>query len=338
MYRSRHVNLTSGVGYFKIDGENQARLGLEGFVEELPTLPTKFDHVNAYAYANVKPATNVTLTAGGSFDHLSGDLTGVGLGVDVGRDQFNPKVGVIWNPVPSTTVRAAAFRTLKRTLVTNQTLEPTQVAGFNQFYDDSDLTEGWRYGGAIDQKFGKDVFGGVEYSRRDLTVPFIDLESNTQEAPWNESLARAYLFATPHRWLGLRAQYIFERFERDEECEVGGARECLTAGFKNVKTQRVPLGIAFFHPSGLSASLTATYWDQEGRFEQLEAIEFAAGHSKFWLFDAALNFRLPKRFGFVSVGATNLFDKDFAYYEVDFDNPTIQPKRAFFAKVTLAVP
>jgi outer membrane receptor protein involved in Fe transport len=332
VYRSRYLNLTSGVGYFKIDGELQARLGIEGFVEELPTLPTKFDHVNTYVYANVKPATNVTLTAGGSFDHLSGDVPGDS------ADQFNPKLGVTWNLVPSTTVRAAAFRTLKRTLVTDQTLEPTQVAGFNQFFDDSDLTEGWRYGGAIDQRFGRNVFGGVEYSKRDLTVPFIDLESNTQEAPWNESLARAYLFATPHRWLGLRAQYIFERFERDEECEVGGARECLTAGFRNVETQRVPLGIAFFHPSGVSASVTATYWHQEGQFEQLEVIEFAAGTSKFWLFDATLNFRLPKRYGFISVGATNLFDKDFEYFEVDFDNPTIQPTRTIFAKLTLAVP
>jgi hypothetical protein len=42
---------------------------------------------------------------------------------------------------PGTTLRAAAFRVLKRTLITDQTLEPTQVAGFNQFFDDANLTE-----------------------------------------------------------------------------------------------------------------------------------------------------------------------------------------------------
>ena len=36
----------------------------------------------------------MTLTVGGSFDHLSGDLPGDG------DDQFNPKVGLIWNPSP----------------------------------------------------------------------------------------------------------------------------------------------------------------------------------------------------------------------------------------------
>jgi hypothetical protein len=61
--------------------------------------------------------------------------------------QFNPKFGVTWNPLAATTVRAAIFRTLKRTLITDQTLEPTQVAGFNQFFDDINLTETWRYGG-----------------------------------------------------------------------------------------------------------------------------------------------------------------------------------------------
>jgi tetratricopeptide (TPR) repeat protein len=330
LHRSRYVNLTSGFGYFKIDGENQARLVIDGMVEELPTLPTNFDHVNAYAYANVKPATNVTLTAGASFDHLSGDLPGDG------GDQFNPKLGVTWNPVPSTTVRGAVFRTLKRTLVTDQTLEPTQVGGFNQFYDDSDMTEGWRYGGAIDQKLGGDAYAGVEFSKRDLTVPVVDLESVTREAAWDESLARVYVFATPHPFLALRAQYIYERFEH----EPFEGDDPLTFGFKEVKTHRVPLGVSFFHPKGVSASVTATYWNQDGEFEDLNAFpaEFRTGSSDFWLVDTAISFRLPKRYGFISVGVSNLFDKDFEYYEVDFDNPTIQPTRTFFAKLTLAVP
>ena len=85
-------------------------------------------------------------------------------------NQFNPKFGLVWNPFPSTTVRAAVFRVLKRTLITDQTLEPTQVAGFNQFFDDINATKSWRYGVAIDQKFSLNVYGGVEFSKRDLTV------------------------------------------------------------------------------------------------------------------------------------------------------------------------
>jgi tetratricopeptide (TPR) repeat protein len=323
LWRTQYLNLTSGLGYFNVDGEIQSRIGFLGDVTELPDIPTEFDHVNLYAYAYLNFLKNVTVTVGASFDHLSGDLPGDG------DDQFNPKFGITWNPFPNTTVRATVFRTLKRTLITDQTLEPTQVAGFNQFFDDINLTEAWRYGGAIDQKFGRDIYAGVEFSRRDLTVPFIDMNSVTQEVSWDETLGRVYLFWTPHPWLALKTQYVFERFERDDE---------LTLGFKDLETHRVPLGIRFFHPSGLGASLTATFWHQVGRFEELAAPVFQSGSDDFWLFDMAINYRLPKRYGFITVGATNLFDERFRYFEVDFDNPTIQPDRMVFARLTLALP
>jgi hypothetical protein len=114
-----------------------------------------------------------------------------------GQRKFNPKFGVMWNPFPDTTLRGAVFRVLKRTLINDQTLEPTQVAGFNQFFDDFNGTEAWNYGAAIDQKFSRDIFGGVEFSERDLTARSL----TGFEADWDESLARAYLFWTPiHGW------------------------------------------------------------------------------------------------------------------------------------------
>ncbi len=52
---------------------------------------------------------------------------------------------------------------------------------------------------------------------------------------------------------------IYEDLDRDEDFAVGA---------KDVKTHYVPLGINFFHPSGLSASLKGTYVDQDGSFER----------------------------------------------------------------------
>ena len=62
------------------------------------------------------------------------------------------------------------------------------------------------------------------------------------------------------------------------------------------------------------------------------------GSSEFWLVDATFSYRLPKRYGFLSVGVTNLFDEEFEYFEVDPANVTIQPARSIFARVTLAIP
>ena len=76
--------------------------------------------------------------------------------------------------------------------------------------------------------------------------------------------------------------------------------------------------------------------NQEGQF--VRGPGFEPGESNFWLVDAAVSFRLPKRFGFISLVATNLFDEEFEYFEVNVFNPTIVPKRSVFVKVTLAVP
>jgi hypothetical protein len=172
----------------------------------------------------------------------------------------------------------------------------------------------------------------VEFSKRDLTVPGLDISDPFNPVPrnldWNEYLGLVYLFWTPHRWLALRAQYIFERFMRG------------VVGPTELDTQRVPLGIGFFHPSGLSASLTATYWNQDGTFTPVldPTVPLRSGRDEFWTVDAAISYRLPKRYGFISVGATNLFDEKFNFFEADFDNPTIQPTRTVFARVTLAFP
>ena len=50
--------------------------------------------------------------------------------------KVNPKFGVQWNITDDLVLRGAVFRTVKPALVNNQTLEPTQVAGFNQLFDD----------------------------------------------------------------------------------------------------------------------------------------------------------------------------------------------------------
>ena len=87
------------------------------------------------------------------------------------RNQLNPKLGVSWDVTPQTTIRAAYFRELKRTTVGGQTIEPTQVAGFNQLYDDPAASDTRRWGIGVDHKLSADVFIGAEWSWRRLDVP-----------------------------------------------------------------------------------------------------------------------------------------------------------------------
>ena len=159
------------------------------------------------------------------------------------------------------------------------------------------------------------------------------------EQDGNEQLARTYLFWTPHPWLALRVEYLFERFRSEPPVNP-----------PKLDTQRVPLGINFFHPSGWSASLTGTYYNQKGRFIRPPTDIEQSGKDSFWTVDAAISYRLPKRYGFITIGAANLFDKKFNYFDTDRGfltrtlafsgnlNPRVIPDRLFFGKVTLALP
>jgi hypothetical protein len=123
---------------------------------------------------------------------------------------------------------------------------------------------------------------------------------------------------------------LWERFERSER---------FADGAKTLETNYVPVGINFFHPIGLSAGLTGTWVKQQGSFERKQAPRtFENGDDDFILVDAAIRYRFPKRFGFFTVGVSNLTDEDFEHFDTDRDNPRIQPDRFFFASFTLAVP
>ena len=324
LFRSHYIDVTTGAGLFDIKGQLDRAFGLNvppfGVFITDDRHSLNLTHYNLYSYANIHPLQSLTFTLG-----LSGDITD-GVSPDVGgKREINPKIGVTWNPLPDTTIRLAGFRMLKRTLITNQTLEPTQVAGFNQFFDDFNGTTGWRYGGAIDQKLTRDLFVGVEYSARELDVPFIG-PTDVEHENTDEQLGRAYLFWTPHPWLALRSEYVIERFKSP-------AHHSQPA---QVDTQRVPLGVSFFHPSGFSAFARVTYVNQAVKLEDLAGSR--SGRSEFWVVDPQISYRLPYRYGLVSVGATNLFDRDFKFFERDLNNPTIEPTRFVYAKFTLALP
>ena len=334
LFRSSPISVISGIGHVKIKSDDILTLRFSFFGQEfVQRVSSDLDvqHSNFYLYSYASLRDNVILTLGGSGDFFANDRPG-----SAPIKQFNPKIGITWNPLADTTVRAAAFRVLKRTLALNQTLEPTQVAGFNQFFDDFNGTKSWRYGAAVDQKFTRSLFGGIEYSYRDLRVPFLASVSNALDeevVDWQENLFRSYLFWTPHDWIALNAGYSWERLVRARRFDDGA---------KNVETQRVPLGLSFFHPSGVSASLKANYTTQRGDFRRLGTTSYRAATDSFWTVDAAFSFRLPQRYGFITVGATNLFDKKFKHFDTDQGavniNPRIIPDRVVFGRITLALP
>jgi tetratricopeptide (TPR) repeat protein len=333
LYHSEEINITTGIGHFNADRDDiniinstfQPEAPFFGIVNSSSTssIHSGIRHSNFYLYSMINYPKNVILTLGGSVDHVQ-DRT---LKLDL--DRLNPKLGLTWNPFPDTTFRAAVFRVVKRTLITNQTIEPTQVAGFNQFYDDDQGTVSWRYGIGIDQKFSSSLNGGIELSERELEVSRIVVTINqVQDYDWREQQGRGYLYWTPNDWLALSSEYLFERFDRDPEYT--GVED-----FMEIQTNRIPFGISFFHSAGLSARLKATYIEQKGEFGNLSG-GFVQERDSFWVTDASIEYRLPKRWGIFTVEVRNLFDEEIKFQDTDPANPSIYPERLLLAKFTLS--
>jgi len=278
---------------------------------------------------------NLTLILGGSQDYLVGSPALVpGQNSANSLSTFNPKFGLLYQPHPYTTIRLAAFKALKGPSLTEQTIEPTQVAGFNQFYDDLSISNGWRYGAAVNQKFTKTLFGGIEGSYRKVDIPVISVQDttiqNTNTNEWYQALA--YFNYAPHDWVALRASYQYDQYANSTP-SVGQFSDA------KLYTSRIPLSAGFFHPSGFIANVTVTYWNQTGTFEPLSqpAGTRVDGRDSFWLTDAMIGYRMPKRYGLITVGIKNMFDQKFQYFNTDWRNPIIQPDRLVFFKITIAL-
>ena len=328
MLRTQALNLIAGAGIFREDGD-----GMDTEISEFrsfdePRNVEAFpfdqdtDHDNAYVYINVPTSFGIDWTLGLSYDNFSDENTD--------QEQLNPKLGMIWNPRPSTSVRLAAFGTLKRALASNQTVEPTHVAGFNQFFDDPNGSSAKRYGAGVDQRFTRDVYGGIEFSWRELEVP-----TSLQTENRDEQSHRGYVYWTPNSSLSLSAEYHFEDFKRD--VPRGAVPNAL-------ETRQMPLHLTYFSPKQYFVMFGATYVQQNVEFaESTGGAEFifVKDNDEFWVADIEASYRLPKRFGVISVLVKNVFDNEFNFQDQNFQttetlNPVFTPERTAYLKFKLA--
>jgi outer membrane receptor protein involved in Fe transport len=144
-----------------------------------------------------------------------------------------------------------------------------------------------------------------------------------------EKFARAYLYWTPLNWLALSAEYRFERFVHDPQALSS------PAALAESETHRLPLEFRVFHPSGVFARARATYLNQQGRFENAMRT-VVPGSDDFWIVDALLGYRLPKRFGLATLEVRNLFNENFQFQDTDPRNSAISRDRMILLRLTLA--
>lgn len=323
LFRHERFSVIGGVGHYSAERTDDELF----FFPPSTTTVTETEHTNAYVYSTFEFPARIVWTLGVSGDFV--DVSPVG-GPEESFDQANPKAGVSWDILPGTRLRAAFFRVQERDLLADMTVEPTHVAGFNQFFQDATRSDSWQYGVGLDQKFTESFFAGVEATKRQLDVPGEIINSSVESGnfAWDEVGARAFSYWAPHPWLALTADLHFEKLRRPGEF----AGDEL---FTRLRTYKVPLGVGFFHPSGFSAEFLLTGIDQSGHFSD-NGVVYVPDESAFWAADAAFGYRFPERRGLASVSVKNLFDNNFRFQDSDPRNPRISPNRLVVFRLSVA--
>ncbi len=329
---STPVKFILGAGLVKQDREEVFPDGTDDSVS------LDIEHKNYYGYAY--PSWKIS-------DHSQLDLT-IGLSkddfddIDLGTTQTNPKFGVSWT-YKNLTTRAAYFETLKRTLVADQTLEPTNVAGFNQFFDDFDATKTELYGLGLDYSFyltkglndlfsASKVYVGLETFKRDINVPgfIFDFEVDDftlQREDLSEKFTNLYAYIPFENW-SFGVNFEKETFDRKFLFE-------LSEQIIDLTTKRVKFNLTYFHPKGFRFSLQPIYVEQDGDFINRFFEEFS-GDDDFWIVNTSFGYRFNYLDALLSLEVNNLLDKDFNYQDTDPFNSRYSRGRSLFLTAKIA--
>ena len=131
---------------------------------------------------------------------------------------------------------------------------------------------------------------------------------------WKEQLTRAYVYWAPHPWLALTAEYLYERFERDSDF-AKPARRPTSRGRTGCRCR-----IGLFHPSGFTRPAPGDL-RRPGRGLRTRAAP-SRRDDQFWVLDASIGYRLPRRWGLITLEGRNLLDEHFRFQDTD---PPIRP-------------
>jgi outer membrane receptor protein involved in Fe transport len=331
IYSGQSWNVTAGLSHLTDDGIADSTFLMPGSLQQTISSRVELSYSSAYLYSQFKASDRVTLIFGGSADALEGR--------NFDNDQFSPKLGLIWQSSPHTTVRAALFRTLQRPFFSRQTvqpnLEPTEVAGFNQYLFASEGETTSQLSFALDHRLSDNVYIGGQIYERESTIPFLEfippsLEAIESRVDAEERFGNLYLAWLPIDSMSLSAKYKYE--------SVDNSGQSFAEGFAKLRTRKLPLEINFFQGPYFSAGLTASYIRQDGEFP--EDLEQPMGPTisdgdNFWMFDGSLRFRFPGRRGVFSLQINNLLDETIRFQDTDPENPRIFPERFVSTRFTL---
>lgn len=337
-YIGSSFNVVAGAGHAPVETNVAANFDFTSLIGSPcapPVLPcgatsqSKIRQQTAYLYSNITLSSDLTLTLGVGHDLYDDGTTEL--------KQWNPKMGIQWAVTRSIRLRAAGFRTIKRSLLTDQTIEPTQLAGFTQFFDDFNGTESKVLAAGMELTFNQSFGASIEALHRDITLAPGLLGPTLAATPpqgQSENGSRVTFHWIARRYLVATAGYVMNDFRWEPTVSPTVFQDQPLF----VRTQCLPLSLRLFAGPSWYGQATATHVRQE--VARSNGAPPMSGSSDFWTVDVSAGYLLPRRRGAVGVEIRNLLDEKFSFQDdnyrtSEYRSPLYIPARSILFKVWL---
>lgn len=332
LYNKSNFNITAGLSRYNLIATNGKSFDWSALIPPFVKCPPSFTIEQCETQSSYTLRNEVAYLYGTY--HSSADLSwSLGLNYDRQENhghsisEANPKAGMQWAISRAVQLRLAYLESTKKALTVQQTLEPSTIAGFNQFYDDISGTKAKQQSLGLDARLSPTLSSGLEVTRRDLTIP----EFSTSVITYThrkDDLYRLHLYWLPSTVVSFTGEYQLSQIENTTG-----------VGPTKLDTTRIPLTVHFRYSDSLYSQLVTTHVKQEVALPASSS--FTQTKEDFTVVDLSVGYRLAKRRGTVSLGINNLLDKAFIYQDLNYTrseaiNPRYSPARTVMARLALS--
>lgn len=320
IWRADNTSVVLGGSFSQIDNVNTEKVTiLSSGLSDADLFESRIEQKNIYAYYNRNFRDNFHVTIGGSLDQFDSN--------SINEEQFNPKLAFVWTPWKSVKFRSGVFRTLKRFLSADQTLEPSQLAGVFQFFDDRNGESAWQYFSGIDVRFSDRIFAGLQYMYRDVDALAVS-DNGTEQKQQDENHLSGYFYWIPIESVSVSLEPTLLDVDRP-----------IRDGPRELRSLEMPLRVAKFFQGGAYTTVQATFVNQRLR-SRTDQPTYKS--ESFAVLDGAIGYRFPDRRGSISFEVQNILNSKFNYQDLNFINagrdvaPRFEPDRSLLLNLSVA--
>ncbi len=260
--------------------------------------------VSAYGYVYFTPSTSTQITLGFSHDDLNEQVNSF--------DEVQPKIGFSHRVFDHLTLRFAYTQASGTDPDTPLTLQPTQIAGFAQFFDDSIGSTNEQVAGAIDYIGNDFILAQFSASHRKTTFSISDLANSFALESTSKLLNVGGLITVfPKNNVKISVSSDYKRL-KNGGLLIGPDTPNLPL---ELETLVLPISASYFSSFGTSFEVRGTYVRQELQLSPLSTI--SDNTEDFFTLDLEVTHRFRAGRGEISIGVKNLLGADFRYQDLN---------------------